>query len=312
MGLFDKFKQGMTKTRDFLMHQVEAITASLGFFDEEELDDLEMTLIQADLGAATTDKLMENLRSQMKSQGKKSTEFVLKTLKESMVNILGENQTFELVPGKLNIILMVGVNGTGKTTTSGKLALRYKKQGKKVLLCAADTFRAAAIEQLEVWAERTDTPLISSHTGADPAAVVYDSIQSAKARDTDVLIIDTAGRLHNKKNLMDELGKIERIIRREAPDAAIESFLVLDATSGQNAIVQTHTFTDIANVTGLIITKLDGNAKGGIAVAVADQSSLPIYFAGLGEGAEDLVDFDSKYFVDSLLPDEALAELAKQ
>lgn len=312
MGFFDKFKNGLTKTRDFLMGQVNNIAASLGFFDEEELEELEIALIRADLGASVTDRLMEDLRRQMREQKNKSSAFVLKTLKKDIRSILGEKESLSLCPDRLNVIMLVGVNGTGKTTTAGKLALRFSREGKKVLMCAADTFRAAAIEQLEAWCDRTGTPLIAQKDGNDPAAVVYDSIKAAQARKSDVLIIDTAGRLHNKKNLMDELGKITRILGRECPDALVQTLLVIDATSGQNAVIQTDTFTEVAKVTGLVITKLDGNAKGGIAVAVADKSAVPIYLAGLGEGAEDLVDFDPDAFVDSLLPDEDLEKLSNQ
>ncbi|NCC82530.1 MAG: signal recognition particle-docking protein FtsY [Clostridia bacterium] len=311
MALFDKFKQGLTKTRDFLMGQVSNIAAALGFFDEEELEELEIALIQADVGAACTDELMRALREKMRISKNRSTEFVLGTLKKEIRGILGEKEQLYLEPGKLNILMMVGVNGTGKTTTAGKMALRFSREGKKVLMCAADTFRAAAIQQLEAWCERTNTPLISQKDGKDPAAVVYDSIKAAQARGSDVLIIDTAGRLHNKKNLMDELGKIRRIIEREAPDAVVQTLLVIDATSGQNAVIQTATFTEVSDVTGLVLTKLDGSAKGGVAVAVAYQSNVPILLAGLGETAEDLVDFDPDAFVDSLLPEEELQKIAK-
>lgn len=311
MALFDKFKQGLTKTRDFLMGQVSNIAAALGFFDEEELEELEIALIQADVGAACTDELMTALREKMRISKNRSTEFVLGTLKKEIRGILGEKEQLYLEPGKLNILMMVGVNGTGKTTTAGKMALRFSREGKKVLMCAADTFRAAAIQQLEAWCERTNTPLISQKDGKDPAAVVYDSIKAAQARGSDVLIIDTAGRLHNKKNLMDELGKIRRIIEREAPDAVVQTLLVIDATSGQNAVIQTATFTEVSDVTGLVLTKLDGSAKGGVAVAVAYQSNVPILLAGLGETAEDLVDFDPDAFVDSLLPEEELKKIAK-
>ncbi len=311
MALFDKFKQGLTKTRDFLMGQVSNIAAALGFFDEEELEELEIALIQADVGATCTDELMTALREKMRISKNRSTEFVLGTLKKEIRGILGEKEQLYLEPGKLNILMMVGVNGTGKTTTAGKMALRFSREGKKVLMCAADTFRAAAIQQLEAWCERTNTPLISQKDGKDPAAVVYDSIKAAQARGSDVLIIDTAGRLHNKKNLMDELGKIRRIIEREAPDAVVQTLLVIDATSGQNAVIQTATFTEVSDVTGLVLTKLDGSAKGGVAVAVAYQSNVPILLAGLGETAEDLVDFDPDAFVDSLLPEEELQKIAK-
>ncbi len=312
MALFDKFREGLTKTRDFFLGQVNSIAAALGYFDEEELDELEMTLIQADIGATCADELMTSLRKSMKQEAKRDTEFVLTKLKSDIRKILGDKEQLTLSPNQLNILLMVGVNGTGKTTTAGKLALRFTNENKKVLMAAADTFRAAAVAQLEEWCRRTGTPLISQKEGNDPAAVVYDSIQAAKARGTDVLIIDTAGRLHNKKNLMDELGKITRIIEREAPNARVQTLLVIDATSGQNAVIQTETFQEVADVTGLVLTKLDGNAKGGVAVAVAHQSKVPILLAGLGEKAEDLVDFDADHFVESLFPAAELERIAAE
>ena len=311
MGLFDKFKAGLGKARDFISNQMSSLAATFGIFNEEELEELEMILISADLGAATTDKLMGKLRTEMKAKANKKSDFVLRTLKSGIREILGEKENLEIENNKLNILLMVGVNGTGKTTSAAKLAHRYKNEGKKVLMCAADTFRAAAIEQLETWAERTNTPIVAQKGGNDPAAIVYDAIHSAKARNTDVLIIDTAGRLHNQKNLMDELAKIKRIIDREAPEAKLETLLVIDATSGQNAVIQTQIFTEIVDVTGIILTKLDGSAKGGVAIAVSDLAKTPIYFAGLGEKVEDLLDFDPDYFIDSLLPDEVLNDLAK-
>lgn len=311
MAFFDKFKEGLAKTRDFFLGQVNQIAAAFGSFDEEEIEDLEMTMIQADIGAETTDKLILKLKEAMKRERDNTTPFVLRNLKSNMREILGEPKRLELEQGKLNIIMMVGVNGTGKTTTAGKLALRFQRENKKVILCAADTFRAAAIQQLEEWAKRTNTMMISQKDGNDPAAVVYDSIQAAQSRNADVLIIDTAGRLHNKKNLMDELGKISRIISREAADAALQTLLVIDATSGQNAVLQTETFTEVANVTGIVLTKLDGNAKGGVAISVADRSRVPIILVGLGESVEDLVDFDTDSFIDSLIPEEELNSISK-
>ena len=236
-----------------------------------------------------------------KKSGDDSKEAVYGSVKSKMLDILGDKQTYEPIPGKLNILLMIGVNGTGKTTTSGKLALRYKKQGKKVILAAADTFRAAAVEQLKAWGERTDTTVISQGSdGADPAAVVYDAVHAAIARKADVLIIDTAGRLHNKKNLMDELSKIRRIVVREAPDASLKSMLIIDATTGQNAVLQAEAFSEACELDYIGITKLDGSAKGGVAIAVAYNTGKPVVLAGLGEGEEDLVDFDPEIFVDSL------------
>ncbi len=300
MGMLDVFKKGLIKTREYIAGNVNRISASMGYFDESMLDELEMVLVQADVGVACSTKLIENLRKSMKENGDKSKEFVLSTLKAQMRRILGESRKLTLADQKLNIILLVGVNGTGKTTTAGKLCLRFQQQNKKVMLAAADTFRAAAIEQLKHWGDKTRTPVIAHEEGSDPASVVYDAIHAALSRNADVLIIDTAGRLHNKQNLMDELAKIKRIIEREAKDAAYESLLVIDATTGQNAIVQAKVFGEVMNVTGIVITKLDSNAKGGVAVSVAYETNLPIILAGLGEKAEDLVDFDPDSFVESL------------
>lgn len=303
MGLFDKFKQGLQKTRNFVADSINRIAANLGYFDEDMLEELEMVLVQADCGMTCSMELMEKVRDQIKTTGDASVETVIRTLKEGMLEILHNVETLQLEPGKLNILLMVGVNGTGKTTTSGKLAKRYQDQGLRVLMAAADTFRAAAIEQIKVWGERTNTAVISHQIGADPSAVVYDAIDAAKARHTDLLIIDTAGRLHTKQNLMDELAKIKRIVAREAGDAHLETLLVIDATTGQNAIVQANEFSKATDVSGLIMTKLDGNAKGGVALAVVKETGLPIKLAGLGEKVDDLQDFDKEIFVESLLPD---------
>ncbi len=302
MGIFDKFKQGLQKTRDFIAGGMKQISLASGRFDEEQLDELEMILVQADMGAAATDEVMGRLREEIRISRDDSEAHVRSYLKDEILRILGPKSELKHIDGKLNIIMMVGVNGTGKTTTAGKLALRYKQAGKRVILAAADTFRAAAIEQLAVWADRTGCEMIKHEMGSDPAAVVFDAVQAAKARKADVLIVDTAGRLHNKKNLMDELAKMRRIIDREAADATIETLLVIDATSGQNAIMQARVFSEVADVTGLAITKLDGNAKGGVAIAVAYESKTPIYLAGLGEQADDLMDFDPEAFAESLLP----------
>lgn len=304
MSLFNKFKEGLQKTRDFITGGMKQISLASGRFDEEQLDELEMILIQADMGAAATDEIMGKLRDEIRTSRNDSHAYVRSYLKQEILDILGQKAELRIQPGKLNIIMMVGVNGTGKTTTAGKLALRYKQEGKRVILAAADTFRAAAIEQLQVWSERTDTEMIRHEMGSDPAAVVFDAVQAAKARKADVLIVDTAGRLHNKKNLMDELAKMRRIIDREALGANVETLLVIDATSGQNAIMQAKVFSEVADVTGLAITKLDGNSKGGVAIAVAYETKTPIYLAGLGEQADDLMDFDPDYFTESLLPEE--------
>jgi fused signal recognition particle receptor len=301
MGVREVFKNGLLKTREFIEGNINRISASLGYFDESMLDELEMVLIQADVGVSCSAKLMGDLRKAIKEQKNQSREFVLASLKTQMRAILGDSKRIIPEQNKRNIILMVGVNGTGKTTTAGKLCLRFKSQGKKVMLAAADTFRAAAIDQLRHWGEKTNTPVIAHEEGSDPASVVFDAIHAAASRDVDVLIIDTAGRLHNKQNLMDELAKIRRIIQREAGDAICESLLVIDATTGQNAVAQANVFHEVMDVTGIVITKLDGNAKGGVALSVAFETHLPIVLAGLGEKAEDLVDFDPDSFVESLL-----------
>lgn len=301
MGILDVFRKGLTKTRDFVSENITRISATLGYFDEDMLDELEMVLVQADVGATCAMSLMDSIRKSIKEQGNNSREFVLMTLKEKMTDILGPEKKLILKEGCLNIILLVGVNGTGKTTTAGKLCLRYKNQGKSVIMAAADTFRAAAIEQLIHWGEKTNTPVIAHDQGSDPGAVVFDAIAAAKKRKSDVLIIDTAGRLHNKQNLMDELGKINRIIKREAGDEAnYETLLVIDATTGQNAILQAKVFNEVTTLSGVVLTKLDSNAKGGVAISVAYETKIPIVMAGLGEKAEDLVDFDSSSFVESI------------
>ena len=304
MGLLDVFKQGLASTRNFFAGGFTKIAASTGHFDEDMLDDLEELMIRADCGVPASDDILGMVKENIKKTGDDSRDAVLGSVRTRMTEILGEKTPLELVPGKLNIILMIGVNGTGKTTTAGKLALRWKNEGKKVILGAADTFRAAAVDQLKAWGERTDTTVISQGSdGADPAAVVYDSVHASLSRKADVLIVDTAGRLHNKKNLMDELAKIRRIISREAPEAEVKSLLIIDATTGQNAVIQAESFGEVTGIDYIGITKLDGSAKGGVAVAVAYQSGKPIVLAGLGEGAEDLVDFDPEVFVDSLLED---------
>ncbi len=303
MSIFDKFKQGLEKTRNFVSDSFNRIAANLGYFDEDMLDELEMVLVQADCGMQCAEELTNKIRDHIKKTGDASAETVLSVLKEGMLDILQDVKPLEIKENQLNILLMVGVNGTGKTTTTGKLAKHYRDEGKRVLLAAADTFRAAAIDQIKVWGERTNTAVISHQIGADPSAVVFDAIDAAKARNADILIIDTAGRLHTKQNLMSELSKIRRIISKGAPEANLETLLVIDATTGQNAIIQANEFSKATEVTGLIMTKLDGNAKGGVALAVVKETGLPIKLAGLGEQADDLQDFNKEIFVDSLLPD---------
>ncbi|NLV98328.1 MAG: signal recognition particle-docking protein FtsY [Clostridiaceae bacterium] len=301
MAVFDKFKKGLTKTREFISNQFTRVAAEFGSYDEDMLDELEMTLVAADCGLPAASEAIDSIREHILATGDASHKAVISVLRVKLLSMLDEKQLV-LTPGHLNIFLMVGVNGTGKTTTAAKLAHRYKSEGHRVMMAAADTFRAAAIDQLKEWGERTDTPVIAHETGSDPAAVVFDAIQSAKARKSELLIVDTAGRLHTKKNLMDELAKIKRVIQREAPDAKVETLLVLDATTGQNAIIQARSFNEAIEVSGLVISKLDGNAKGGVAVAVAKETGLPLVLAGLGEQVDDLLDFDKNLFIDALLP----------
>lgn len=302
MSLFDTFKRGLAKTRGFVTSQLNRVAAGLGHFDDDMLDELEMTLIQADCGVTASTEAIEAIRKHIRDTGDASREAVMKVLYDALMERLTEKK-LTLDRGQLTIYLMVGVNGTGKTTTSAKLAQRAKRESYRVMMAAADTFRAAAIDQLKVWGARTETTVIAHDMGADPAAVVFDAIRAARARGTELLLIDTAGRLHTKKNLMDELAKIRRVIQREAPEARVETLLVIDATTGQNAIIQARAFHEATSVTGLVITKLDGNAKGGVAIAVARETGLPIALAGLGEGADDLQDFDRELFLRALLPE---------
>ncbi len=297
-GLFSKLKDGLKKTRDSIFGSL--FVESDEKIDDEFYDELEEAMIISDMGMATTEKLLSNLRSRLKSEGiRKRSE-----AREVMIELLAENMrnTDGFIPDtKPAVILIVGVNGVGKTTSIGKLASMYKQDGRKVLLAAGDTFRAAAAEQLTIWAERADVPIIKHAEGADPAAVVFDAIAAYKARKCDLLICDTAGRLHNKKNLMSELAKIRRVIERELPDVAVEVLLVLDATTGQNAIAQAKVFGENTGLTGIILTKLDGTAKGGVVVAVNDELHLPVRFVGVGEGIDDLQPFDADAFAKALI-----------
>ena len=300
MGFFDKIKQGLTKTRN-------AIGATLGdLFKFSELDDdfydeLEESLILADLGVDTSVKAADLLRKRVKEDHIKTTEEAKTALKEILVEMLNVGDTALNLSTNPAVILVIGVNGVGKTTTIGKIATRLVNEGKKVLLVAGDTFRAAAADQLEIWAERSGASIVRQYEGADPASVVFDGIQSAKAKDVDVILIDTAGRLHNKQNLMNELNKISRIVERELPNAAREVLLGLDGTTGQNGLIQAKQFKEIAGVTAIALTKLDGTAKGGIVIAVADALQIPVKFVGVGEKADDLMPFEAKDFVEALL-----------
>ena len=301
MGFFEKIKQGLAKTRDALNGTLGAVFSAFGEIDEDFYEELEETLILADLGVETATKAVSLLRRRVRSQGLTTVEdarIALKQILEEMLNVADTELNLSTTPA---VILVIGVNGVGKTTTIGKIAKQLVDQGKKVTLVAGDTFRAAAADQLEIWAGRSGASIVRQHEGADPASVVFDGIQSAKAKGSDVIIIDTAGRLHNKTNLMNELNKISRIVSRELPDAAREVLLVLDGTTGQNGLIQAKQFKEIAGVTALAITKLDGTAKGGIVIAVADSLQIPVKFIGVGEQAEDLMPFVAKDFVDALL-----------
>ena len=301
MGFFDKIKAGLTKTRDALSNTLGSVFSGFSEIDDDFYDELEESLILADLGVDTAVKATDRLRKTIKERHLKTTEEAKTALKEILVDMLNVGDTALNLSTKPSVILVIGVNGVGKTTTIGKIATQLKNQGKNVLLVAGDTFRAAAADQLEIWAERAGSSIVRQHEGADPASVVYDGIQSAKAKGADVIIIDTAGRLHNKANLMNELNKISRIVERELPDAAKEVLLVLDGTTGQNGLIQAKQFKEIAGVTAIALTKLDGTAKGGIVIAVADSLQIPVKFIGVGEKADDLMPFEAKEFVEALL-----------
>ena len=301
MGFFDKIKAGLTKTRDALSNTLGSVFSGFSEIDDDFYDELEECLILADLGVETATKAVERLRKTVREQHLKTTEEAKSALKDILTGML-EVGSMELdLSTKPSVILVIGVNGVGKTTTIGKIAPQLVRQGKKVLLVAGDTFRAAAADQLEIWAERSGADIVRQHEGADPASVVYDGIQAARSRDVDVIIVDTAGRLHNKANLMNELNKISRIVGRELPDASKEVLLVLDGTTGQNGLIQAKQFKEIAGVTAIALTKLDGTAKGGIVIAVSDALQIPVKFVGVGEKADDLMPFEPRNFVDALL-----------
>ena len=297
MGFFDKIKQGLEKTR----RQMGGLFAEFTGENEEFFEELEDSLILADAGADTAMKAVEELRERVRTNGLRGAEEV----KAALVDILAERLSvgsFELqLETRPSVILMVGVNGVGKTTTIGKLAARFTAEGKKVLLAAGDTFRAAAAEQLTVWAERANCEIVKHGEGSDPGAVVFDALTAAKARESDIVIIDTAGRLHNKANLMNELAKIRRIVLRELPDADLETLMVIDATTGQNGLIQAKQFSDTAAITGIVLTKLDGTAKGGIVFAIANDMGVPVKYVGVGEGVDDLMPFEPKSFAEALL-----------
>lgn len=300
MGFFEKIKTGLQKTKDSMMSKVEGVLNSFTKIDEELFEELEEILIMSDVGVETSMKICDKLRHKIKETGETNPENIKNMLKGIITEMLEVGDDTLDLSTKPSVILVIGVNGVGKTTTIGKMASKLKSDGKRVILGAADTFRAAAIDQLEIWAKRAEVELIKHSEGSDPASVVYDTISAGKARGADVIICDTAGRLHNKKNLMDELSKISRIIDREAPESSKEVLLVLDATTGQNGVNQARLFKETAGLTGIVLTKLDGTAKGGIIIAIKDELELPVKFVGVGEQIDDLQPFNAKEFVDAL------------
>ena len=301
MGFFEKIKNGLKKTRSAMAATLGGLFDSFTGANEEFYEELEESMILADMGVETSCKAVELLRQRVKEEKLRGGEEIHAALKEILVDMLQVGDTALKIGTKPSVILVIGVNGVGKTTTIGKLAHSLTEQGKKVLLCAGDTFRAAAADQLEIWAGRANAEIVRQHEGADPASVVFDAISAAKARGSDVILCDTAGRLHNKANLMNELGKISRIIDRELPEADKEVLLVLDGTTGQNGLLQAKQFKEIAGVTAIALTKLDGTAKGGIVIAVADALQIPVKYIGVGEQMDDLMPFDARSFVDALI-----------
>lgn len=301
MGFFDKIKQGLKKTSDAVNHSLDSVFAAFVKVDDDLLEELEEALILSDVGASTAAKIVAEVEKRAKLRKTTTADELRDLLREVLTDNMLDNQPLN-TDGKPAVILVIGVNGVGKTTSIGKLAARYVNEGKKVMLSAADTFRAAAADQLEIWAKRAGADIVRHGEGADPAAVVFDSISAAKARGSDIIIVDTAGRLHNKANLMNELAKIDRVISRELPDASRETLLVLDATTGQNAVHQAEEFNKAAKLTGIILTKLDGTAKGGIVIAISAGLGVPVKLVGVGEGIDDLIDFDRAAFLEAILP----------
>ena len=297
MGFFDKIKQGMKRTREIFSGRMDELVENYKELDDDFYEDLSDILIMADVGMKTTELAVGRLKEKCKSEKIGDPAKAREALKEILTDIL------QAEPMKLEspmVLLIIGVNGVGKTTSIGKLASRMKVMGRRVIICAADTFRAAAADQLTVWAERADVPIIKQKEGADPAAVVFDGIQAAKGRHADVLLVDTAGRLHNKAHLMEELKKISRVVEREYPEASVKALLVIDATTGQNGLAQAQVFSEVANLDGIILTKLDGTAKGGIAIAIRSEMGLPVRYIGLGEQLDDMQPFDAKQFVEAI------------
>ena len=300
MSFFDKLKQGLMKTKEAITGKVNEVFSNFRKVDETLLEELEDALILSDVGPETSMKIVENLRKKIKLEKIEDAELVKQALQDEIYNILIEKENSLNISTKPSVILVVGVNGAGKTTSIGKMSANFKAQGKKVLVAAADTFRAAAIEQLEVWTERAGVDILKRPEGSDPASVVFDAISKTKNENYDIVIIDTAGRLHTKKNLMDELGKIQRIIDRELPEASQEILIVLDGTTGQNALIQAKEFAEVTKITGIVLTKLDGTAKGGVVIGICDELNVPVKLIGVGEKIEDLQEFNAKEFAKAL------------
>ncbi len=301
MGFFDKLKNGLGKTKQNINDKINNVFANFRKVDEELLDELEEALIMSDIGIETSTKIISELRNRIKKENIQDEEAVKTALREEMVKLLDVGETKLDLSTSPAVILVVGVNGVGKTTSIGKIANNLRKSGKKVVIAAADTFRAAAVEQIEIWADRANCELVKRPEGSDPASVVFDAIQVAKEQHADVLICDTAGRLHNKKNLMDELGKINKVINRELPDATKETLLVLDGTTGQNAIMQVKAFKETTDITGIVLTKLDGTAKGGVVVGIVAENKIPVKYIGIGEQIDDMEVFNSEDFVEAII-----------
>ena len=299
MGLFSKIKAGLQKTRNSIAQNVNSIINSFTKIDEEFFEELEETLVMSDIGVATSTEICDRMRAKIKETGETDPSNIKSAMKEIIADMLGEDEGLKLHT-KPSVILVIGVNGVGKTTSIGKIASQLKQNGKNVVLGAADTFRAAAIDQLGIWSQRAGVQMVRSVEGTDPASVVFDTIASAKAHNADVIICDTAGRLHNKKNLMDELAKINRVVKRELPDASVETLLVLDATTGQNAVNQAREFKNVTDITGIVLTKLDGTAKGGIIIPIKNELNIPVKFIGVGEGIDDLQPFNAHEFADGI------------
>ena len=300
MGLFERLKEGLSKTSSSIANGLDAVFGDYSQVDDDFFEELEEVLIMADVGMKATGEILPRMRSRVYEEHLKKPEDVKRVLAETIAEQLRPHEDAYAFTEERSVVLVIGVNGVGKTTTIGKLAMKYRNAGKKVILAAADTFRAAAIEQLEVWAERAGVELVSKPEGSDPAAVIYDAVQAFNSHDGDILICDTAGRLHNKKNLMEELGKINRILARSLPDVRKEVLLVLDATTGQNAISQAREFAAVCEPTGIILTKMDGSAKGGIVIAISSEFDIPVKYIGVGEHAEDLQEFDPDAFMRAL------------